>query len=201
MMDQVIIYIHGQGGNADEAKHYEALFENQKVVGIDYKSETPWEAAEEFPKLYDVLVGKYKSVILIANSIGAYFAMNGLADRRIEKAIFISPIVDMEKLIMDMMGFVNISEDELRDVGVTTTSFGQTLSWEYLSYVRKHPINWTIPTDILYGEKDAMTSIEIISKFAKQIGANLTVMKNGEHWFHTEEQMSFLVDWINKIIS
>ena len=43
MMDQVIIYIHGQGGNADEAKHYEALFENQKVIGIDYISKTPWE--------------------------------------------------------------------------------------------------------------------------------------------------------------
>ena len=201
MMDQVIIYIHGQGGNADEAKHYESFFENQKVIGIDYKSETPWEAAEEFPKLYDALVGKYKSVILIANSIGAYFAMNGLADNRIEKAIFISPIVDMEKLIMDMMGLAKISEDELRDAGVIETSFGQTLSWEYLSYVRKHPINWTIPTDILYGEKDAMTSFETISKFAKQVGAKLTVMKDGEHWFHTEEQMSFLDDWISKIIS
>ena len=200
MMDQVIIYIHGQGGNADEAKHYEALFENQKVIGIDYKSETPWEAAEEFLKLYDVLAGKYKSVILIANSIGAYFAMNGLADNRIEKAIFISPIVDMEKLIMDMMGLAKISEDELRDAGVIETSFGQTLSWEYLSYVRKHPINWTIPTDILYGEKDAMTSFETISKFAKQVGAKLTVMKNGEHWFHTEEQMSFLDDWVSKIL-
>ena len=53
-MDKVIIYIQGQGGNADESKHYEALFENQKVIGIDYKSETPWEVAEEFPKLYDV---------------------------------------------------------------------------------------------------------------------------------------------------
>lgn len=201
MMDQIIIYIHGQGGNADEAKHYESLFENQKVIGIDYKSETPWEAAEEFPKLYDALAGKYKSVILIASSIGAYFAMNGLADRRIEKTFFISPIVDMEKLIMDTMAFANINEDELREAGVIKTSFGQTLSWEYLSYVRKHQINWTIPTDILYGEKDAMTSIETISKFAKRVGAKLTVMKNGEHWFHTEEQMSFLDDWISKIIS
>lgn len=201
MMDQVIIYIHGQGGNVDEAKHYEALFENQKVIGIDYKSETPWEAAEEFSKLYDDIAGEYKSVILIANSIGAYFAMSALAGKKIEKAIFISPIVDMEKLIMDMMGFANISENELRDAGVIKTSFGQTLSWEYLSYVRKHQINWTIPTDILYGEKDAMTSFETISKFAKQVGSKLTVMKNGEHWFHTEEQMSFLDDWISKIIS
>ena len=200
MMDRVIIYIHGQGGNADEAKHYESLFENQKVVGIDYKSESPWEAAEEFSILYDNIAREYKSVILIANSIGAYFAMNGLADNRIEKAIFISPIVDMEKLIMDMMGLAKICEDELRDAGVIEISFGQTLSWEYLSYVRKHPINWTIPTDILYGEKDAMTSFETISKFAKQVGAKLTVMKDGEHWFHTEEQMSFLDDWISKIL-
>ena len=200
MMDQVIIYIHGQGGNVDEAKHYEALFENQKVIGIDYKSETPWEAAEEFSKLYDDIAGEYKSVILIANSIGAYFAMSALAGKKIEKAIFISPIVDMEKLIMDMMGFANISENELRDAGVIKTSFGQTLSWEYLSYVRATPINWTIPTSILYGEKDTMTSIETINKFAKQVGAKLTVMKNGEHWFHTEEQMSFLDDWISKIL-
>ena len=110
MMDQVIIYIHGQGGNVDEAKHYEALFENQKVIGIDYKSETPWEAAEEFSKLYDDIAGEYKSVILIANSIGAYFAMSALAVKKIEKAIFISPIVDMEKLIMDMKGLAKISE-------------------------------------------------------------------------------------------
>ena len=26
----------------------------------------------------------------------------------------------------------------------------------------------------------------------------LTVMRNGEHWFHTEEQMKFLDEWINK---
>lgn len=56
------------------------------------------------------------------------------------------------------------------------------------------------PTDILYAERDAMTSIETISKFVKQIGANLTVMKNGEHWFHTDEQIHFLDDWISKIL-
>ncbi len=27
-------------------------------------------------------------------------------------------------------------------------------------------------------------------------GAELTVMPNGEHWFHTEEQMQFLDRWI-----
>lgn len=28
--------------------------------------------------------------------------------------------------------------------------------------------------------------------------ASLTVMHGGEHWFHTEEQMAFLDEWIRK---
>ena len=54
-----------------------------------------------------------------------------------------------------------------------------------------------IPTE--FGEKDNLTSIETISEFAERIGASLTVMKDGEHWFHTEEQMEFLDDWIRNI--
>ncbi len=48
-------------------------------------------------------------------------------------------------------------------------------------------------------KKDNLTSIETISEFAERIGASLTVMKDGEHWFHTEEQMEFLDDWIRNI--
>ena len=80
------------------------------------------------------------------------------------------------------------------------TDFGETLSWEYLCYVREHPIVWTIPTHILYGENDNLTSYETISEFANRIKASLTVMKNGEHWFHTEEQMKFLDNWLKKSI-
>ena len=78
------------------------------------------------------------------------------------------------------------------------TSFGETLSWDYLCYVREHPVTWTVSTYILYGEKDNLTSYETISKFADRIGATLTVMENGEHWFHTKEQMDFLSDWIKQ---
>ena len=34
---------------------------------------------------------------------------------------------------------------------------------------------------------------------ADRIGADLTIMANGEHWFHTDEQMLFLENWINQI--
>ena len=35
-----------------------------------------------------------------------------------------------------------------------------------------------------------------MSSFAKKHNARLTVMENGEHWFHIEEQMKFLDEWV-----
>ena len=171
-------------------------FREYDVIGFDYKSQSPQEAEKEFPELLDGFCQTYKSVTIIANSIGAFFAMNTLADKKIEKAYFISPVVDMENLIGNMMLWANVTEDKLREQKEIQTSFGETLSWDYLCYVREHPIIWNIPTHILYGEKDNLTSYETISRFADKIGATLTVMKNGEHWFHTKEQMDFLSDWI-----
>ena len=142
----------------------------------------------------------YDSVILLANSIGAYFSMNALAGKKISQAMFVSPIVDMERLITDMMMWAKVTEAELESKKEISTEFGETLSWEYLCYVRKYPIRWSIPTRILYGGKDHLTSRETISGFADRIGADLTVMEDGEHWFHTEEQMNVLDHWISSSI-
>ncbi|WP_449389661.1 hypothetical protein [Clostridium sp. ETTB3] len=122
--------------------------------------------------------------------------MNALSKMKIKKAFFISPIVDMEKVILNMMTLANVSEQLLKEKQTINTSFGETLSWNYLNYVRNHPIKWNIPTEILYGENDYLTSLETISDFAKNNNAGVTVMKNGEHWFHTKEEMDFLDKWI-----
>lgn len=122
--------------------------------------------------------------------------MNALSKMKIKKAFFISPIVDMEKVILNMMTLANVSEQLLKEKQTINTSFGETLSWNYLNYVRNHPIKWNIPTEILYGENDYLTSLETISDFAKNNNAGVTVMKNGEHWFHTREEMDFLDQWI-----
>lgn len=197
-MKKLVLYIHGKGGSATEAEHYKPLFPNCDVVGLEYTSQFPWEALNEFPTLFDELCPGYDSVDLIANSIGAFFAMHALSGKQIEKSHFISPVVDMEKLIMDMMGWANVTEDELHNKQTIPTNFGETLSWEYLCYVRANPIQWEVPTRILYGEKDNLTSYRTISAFADQTHASLTVMKNGEHWFHNKEQMDFLDAWISE---
>ena len=199
-MEQVILYVHGKGGSPEEAIHYCPLFSGQQVIGLDYAAQSPREAQEEFPALFDAACRDCQSVEIIANSIGTYFAMSALTNKRIKKAYFISPIVDMEKLISDMMAWAHVTEKELRAKKEIPTDFGETLSWEYLCYVREHPIIWTVPTHILYGERDCLTSYETISAFAEKIHAALTVMPGGEHWFHTEEQVKFLDSWITSRI-
>ena len=195
-MKNVVIYIHGKYGTAEEAEYYRKFFNETDIIGFEYTSEYPWDFQKEFSNFIDNIYIRYKKISIIANSIGAYFTMLSLTNKNIEKAFFISPIVDMEKLITDMMFLENITEKELYRKKEIKTSFGETLSWDYLTFARKNPIEWNIPTYILYGKKDNMTSYEIILNFTNKSKSNLTVMENGEHWFHTEEQMKFLDNWI-----
>ena len=186
-MSPTLIYIHGQGGSPEEAERYRALLPSRKVIGFDYRAQTPWEAEREFTEYFDALgcagggigscvprsaSGRRGSIGIIANSIGAFYAMCALAGRGIGVAYFISPIVDLERIE------------------------GVTLDDEHLRYVRQHPIDWRVPTHILYGENDNLTSLATISDFARRTGATLEVMPGGEHWFHTPEQMAFLDGWL-----
>ena len=197
-MKDLILYIHGKGGSAAESEHYKPLFPDCEVLGLDYQTFTPWETGAEIRAAAENLKAEHERIILIANSIGAFFSMNSGIDSMIHKAYFISPIVDMEKLIVDMMLWTNVTEAELKAKGVIRTDFGEDLSWDYLCYVRDHPISWDVPTQILYGENDNLTSYETIRAFTERHNAVLTVMEGGEHWFHTEKQMQFLDDWFRK---
>ena len=195
-MKNMVIYVHGKGGSAAEAGHYISLFPDSAVTGFDYRAQTPWEAVDEFRRFFAGQRKNSGSLTLIANSIGAFFSMSALDETLVDRAYLISPVVDMEKLILNMMTWANVTERELEERSEIPTEFGETLSWEYLRYVREHPVSWRVPTRILYGERDDLTSIETVSAFAERTGAELTVMPGGEHWFHTDEQMRFLDDWI-----
>ncbi len=169
-----VLYIHGKDGSAAERLHYKPLFPDCEVFGLDYQSFAPWETGKEIHHAVEELKTRYEIVILIANSIGAFFSMNAEIDEMIQKAYFISPVVDMEKLN------------------------GIELTGEWLRYVKRHPIVWNVSTHILYGGKDDLIPFEVISEFAKRHDCTLTVMENGEHWFHTDEQMAFLDDWLHE---
>ena len=184
-MKDLIVYVHGKGGSAGEAAYYKTLFPNSEVIGFDYRSQTPWEAKKEFLAFFTEQRGRCEHLTLVANSIGAFFGISSLDETLVD-------------LICNMMQWSNVTEQELAEKREIATNFGETLSWAYLCYVRRHPIIWNVPTCILYGGHDNLTSIETISAFAAQHHADLTVMPDGEHWFHTEEQMQFLDHWVRE---
>ena len=195
-MNHIVVYVHGKGGSAEEAGHYKHLFPSAEVIWFDYHAQAPWEAREEFPAFFAEQRKRCDRLTLVANSIGAFFSLSSLDAALVDSARLISPVVDMEKLIGSMMLWANVTEQALAEKLEIPTPFGETLSWRYLTYVREHPISWHVPTRILYGEHDNLTSLETISAFAEKTGAELTVMPGGEHWFHTEAQMRFLDWWI-----
>ena len=48
-MKNAVIYVHGKGGNTEEANRYKQFFDDSfEIIGFDYKSLNPWHAKIEF---------------------------------------------------------------------------------------------------------------------------------------------------------
>lgn len=56
--------------------------------------------------------------------------MNALSEKKISKALFISPVVNMERLIMNMMTWSNISEETCPLYHIPIL-----LLWTYANYI------------------------------------------------------------------
>ena len=212
--EQGYLFLHGQDGNKEEAAAFAkiAVPAGYQVLGIDLprhgarKAMTtgfdPWTVV---PELQAVLVERkphWSKISLRANSIGAYFSMLAFQQEKICKALFVSPIVDMERLILTMMGWAGVTEEELQAPGEIPTDFGQTLSWSYLCWVRQHPLAaWKAPTAILYAGHDTLTSRQTVTAFSEKHNVILTVYEEGEHWFHTLRQCDRLQEWEQQSLS
>ena len=205
--DKAYLFVHGKMGQKEEALEFAKLAVpmGYQVLAIDLpkhgerksgKDEfAPWVAVPEIKAVYKFMQKRWQSISLRATSIGAWFSMMALSNLPIKKALLVSPVVDMENLIKNMMTWASVSEEQLKQQGEISTSFGETLSWKYLCFVRDNPYEWTTPTEILYADGDNLTARSIIDEFAQEHSAGITVMQNGEHWFHTKEQLDFLIGW------
>ena len=204
---KVYLYIHGKMGCKEEALPFAELAcpAGYQVLAIDLPEHgqrkgsaekfLPWFALRDIRLVYQYSVLHWKQVSLRATSIGAWFAMLALEEKPIRNALFVSPVVDMEGLITNMMQYAHVTEQQLRRAGEIPTNLGETLSWPYLCWVREHPLNWHGRTQVLYGDQDALTSRTMIERFRRECGAHLTIMEGGEHWFHTPVQMAVLKTW------
>ena len=211
--EKVFLYVHGQGGNKEEAEGFSKVAKEKgfQVLSIDLpghgerKSEienfNPWSVVPELTSIMEYAKSNWKSISLFAGSIGAYFSMLAFKNENLLQSLFVSPIVDMEYLIKRMMTWANVTESKLEKEKIIPTNFGQTLSWKYLQWIKNHPIEkWNCKTSVLYGEHDNLMEQCVVKSFCKKNDCDFTMMKNGEHWFHTEEEVAFMNEWMTRKI-
>lgn len=204
--NEVWLFLHGQSGCKEEGERFGEIVcpKGQQVLAIDLPEHgqrknsgevlVPWVVDLELKQVLDFMKSRWGSISVRANSIGAYFGMLSLPSPK--RALLVSPVLNLERVILDMMGWANVTEAQLQEQGEIPTSFGQTLSWKYLCYVREHPIhNWDCPIHILYAGQDSLIPKETVDKFMEYHQGKLTVLEQGEHWFHTPEQLAALKAW------
>ena len=211
--ESVFLYIHGKMGCKEEAAHFAEIVcpKGYQVLSIDLPGHgeragemerfVPWEVVPELQAVYEFARQHWKKISLYGSSIGAYFSLLAYREAKPEKSLFVSPILVMEKLIRDRMGWAGVTREQLQQAGEIPTAFGETLSWKYLTYAIENRITkWDSPTAILYAGQDHLTARKTVDDFAQRFGCTVTVMENGEHWFHTEEQLAVLDAWLLEII-
>lgn len=203
--EKVYIYIHGQYGHKEESRAFAELAEERgwQTLAFDLpdhgerrgEGDTfyPWNAVPELSSIMEYAASKWKDVALMANSIGAWFSLLAFGKLSLIKCLMISPLLDMRKLISGMMKRAGVTPAELEEKKTIATESGETLSWRYYQYALDNPVErWSTPTAILYAGNDNFTSRDTVEAFAEKFSCRLEIMENGEHWFHTAEQLAVL---------
>lgn len=157
---------------------------------------------KDITSIMEYAKGNWSNISLFANSIGAYFSLLCCAHLELDHAWFLSPVVDMKRIIENMMTWFHVSKGQLEKEQTVSTPIGQTLYWDYYCYVKAHPINsWTIPTSILYGKMDTTCEEDTILTFAHRFPCQVEIVEDAEHYFHTPTQLQIFHDWLEKNIS
>ena len=95
--------------------------------------------------------------------------------------------------------FVYREYSDVRLVGAPPSSIGKfggdTDNWMW----PRHTGDFSIFR--IYAGKDNLTARQTVDAFVLSHRARLTVMENGEHWFHTAEQLAFLDSWLKNALT
>jgi uncharacterized protein len=208
--DKVYLFVHGKKSRKEEAEDFASLAvrKGYQVFSFDLPEHgdrlnsnypcTVQNGVHDLGLVEDYAKNNWKHISLFACSLGAYFSLIAYQEIRFSKCLFLSPILDMERLIQNMMKWSNVSEELLEEKQKISTRMGETLSWSYYTFVREHPIiQWKNPTYILYGSKDNLTERHVVDSFVTKFHCDLEVLENGEHYFHSAQQIEVLDRWLD----
>ena len=176
--DNIYIYVHGKGSRKEEAEKLaeEGIKKGFQVISFDFPEHGErtnsrgsfiiQNCVHDLKAVYNYVSNNWQRVSIYASSIGAYFSLVAFENITFDKCLFESPVVDMEKLITNMMRWFGVTEDDLERKGVIEIPNGETLSWAYLEYVRENKIaDWKSKTHIIYGDKDILAEKDVVDGF------------------------------------
>lgn len=214
--NKIIVAVHGNMSSKSdipiEILAEEAILEGYQVLSFDLPEHGDRKAAPELCKVQNCVqeLGKImeaakknsNEISLFACSIGAYFSLLAYKDVQLKQSLFLSPVVDMSRIIDNMMKWFHVSCEQLKSEQEVATPTGNKLYWDYYCYVQENPIEqWNSPTNILYGKDDNICEIDVLSAFSKKFNCGMEIMEHGEHYFHTPEQLDFFRQWLKKYLN
>lgn len=212
-LDRLIIAVHGDMSNKEdkviELLAESAISKNYSVLSFDLPEHgdrknnhdyecNPSHCVSDLRAVYSYVSALSAEIDLFACSIGVYFSLLALHGSSIRKALFLSPVVNMERIIKVMMTGFGVTEERLEREQKIPLPIGKILDWSYYTYVKQHPVNfsWNSSIAILYGSRDALSPREEIEAFSHQCKARLTLLADGEHYFASNEQLSSYKEWL-----
>ena len=213
--ERLFIAIHGAMSRKDDeviaVLAEEAVAKDHRVLSFDLpehgdrvregRARDPMNCVDDLLRIAAHAEPMARNISLFACSMGAYFGLRAYQSLPLQKALFLSPVVDMKLLIDAMMAAAGVDEARLVAGKRIPMPQGPALDWDYYSDVKSHPIRtWPISTSILYGGRDNLTGWESISAFAGRFGCDLRVVANGEHFFHTAGQIKVYRQWLRDVL-
>ena len=207
--ENVYIYVHGLYGKKEDAEEFSKIAEKKgfQVLSFDLPGhgerrknpeQTPEmpsfsKATADFEAIYEDARSEWKNISLYAVSLGAYLSLAVFQGFELKKALLVSPVVNMKNLIERMMKNSNITPEILK---ARKNIPELNLSWDYYKFTLENEItDWNCETEILYPERDNLTPRNEVGEFAKKFNCGLTILPNGEHYIHSEEDLKILRAW------
>ena len=123
--EKVYIHVHGKMSRKEYAEAFAEIAEKKgyQTLSFDLPEHGErtdgndwcdlWNGIHDLNVIADYAFSKWNHVFLYACSLGAYFSLHTYSNRKIEKCLFQSPVVDMEYLIQQMFLCLRVTEERL----------------------------------------------------------------------------------------
>ena len=152
--NRVYVHVHGKMSRKEFAESFAAIAETKGYQTLSFdlpehgeRTDSErcdvWNGVADLKTISDYAFANWERVSLYACSIGAYFSLNAYNAMPFEKALFQSPIVDMERLVKNMMLWSGVTEAELESKKEIPSPV-DTLRWDYYQYIFSHPDRHTL---------------------------------------------------------